>query len=70
MLTGALRDCQVTSVALSSDGRALTIHSNLTFEHFPSLAAQLDETLDTGGRWGVDRLTLFLLGLPVRLPPG
>ncbi|MBF6589117.1 MAG: hypothetical protein IVW57_01135 [Ktedonobacterales bacterium] len=70
IVTGGLKDCQVTAVALSANRQALTIQSTAIFERFPSLSTELDEVQNSPGEWRVDRLTLFILGATVRIPQG
>jgi hypothetical protein len=69
-VTGNLKDCQVTSVALAASGAQLMVASTLVFEHFPSLTAHLVEVEESPGNWAVDTLTFFALGFTINVPPG
>jgi hypothetical protein len=68
IVTGKLTGCQVTSVAFSSDRRALTVHSTLSFDRSQPLPSTVNEVIDSNGAWRVDRLTIVLLGIPISIP--
>jgi hypothetical protein len=66
VLTGNVTACQVTSVAFNN-AQSVTFHSTLSFQHFPNTPSQVNEVLE-GSQWKVDRLTIFIAGLPVNIP--
>jgi hypothetical protein len=70
IVTGSIKDCQVSSVALSGNQESLTVKSTLLFEHFPNLDTQLIEVQESPGAWSVSKLTLYVLGQPVTIPSG